>query len=448
MKTPPVLKLFAALLMLCAVGSLTIRAAEIYGPAEALLTGAVAFWLGCHLLDTQWVARPRCATNDISMSGLTELLYQARDTVAREPTGFLQGVTQNGGSEGVSTGGTVNSLRTTQPTLLTSYTPAMTPPNASDITTSTESLTLGSVTGAQIPLKGEAVLQLANTVGFEEALRQLFAQSIRGMVNTIEASVATALKNGSSRAVGTAGTTPFASNFNTINSLRQILQDNGAPMTDGMLSLVIGTSAGVNLRNLSVLHQANTAASDVPLRRGELLNLSGFSIRESAQVASHTAGTGSSATTDNAGYAVGDRTLTLASAGTGTLLAGDVVTFAGDTNKYVLSSGDADVSGGGTLVLNHPGLRVAMSAATKAITVGAAYAANMGFHRSAVEVAMRPPALPPGGDAGEHTVMTDPVTGLSFDVALYRGRGMNMIELVCIYGVKVWKPEFVATLLG
>jgi hypothetical protein len=55
------------------------------------------------------------------------------------------------------------------------------------------------------------------------------------------------------------------------------------------------------------------------LRQGLLGNLFGFNLRESAQIQTTTKGTASSATTDNAGYAVGATVLTLASAGTGTI---------------------------------------------------------------------------------------------------------------------------------
>ena len=73
-----------------------------------------------------------------------------------------------------------------------------------------------------------------------------------------------------------------------------------------------------------------------------------------AQIYNPTSGTASGATTNNAGYAVGATTITLASAGTGTILAGDVITFAGDTNQYNVVSGDADVSNGGTITLAAP----------------------------------------------------------------------------------------------
>jgi hypothetical protein len=61
---------------------------------------------------------------------------------------------------------------------------------------------------------------------------------------------------------------------------------------------------------------------------------------------------------------------------------------------------------------------------------------------------MRPPAMPEGGDAGQHEVIYDDQTGLVFDLGLYKGRGMNMLELTCMYEAKAWKPEFIAGLLG
>lgn len=388
--------------------------------------------------------------NDISLTGLTEFLYQARDQVAREPAAFAQGVIVNGGSEGVSAGGTVTSMRSTEPTLETIYTPAMTVPDAADITTTTETLTLSSYAGASIPLKGEQWAQLANTVGAEQALQQLYKQAIRKMVNTIEAAIATAAYKGASRAVGTAGTTPFASNFNLVNSLRQILQDNGAPMSDDMLSLIINTNAGVNLRNLSTLTKANEAGSDATLRRGELLNIGGLSIRESAGVQLHTKGAGASYVINNGNIAVGSTTISIdgGTVNTTGFKAGDVITVADEptAGKYVVKTGLTSVAG--NIVLNEPGLRGAIVDG-KAVTIGDSYTANVGFHKSAIELAMRPVAQPPGGDAGEEiATLVDEVTGLSFSARLYKGYGINQIKLMSFYGIKVWKPEFVATLLG
>lgn len=75
------------------------------------------------------------------------------------------------------------------------------------------------------------------------------------------------------------------------------------------------------------------------------------------------------ATTDATGYAANAKTITLASAGTGAFYAGDVVTFAGQSNEYTLLTGDSDVSGGGSISLVGVGLFVAIAASATAITL-------------------------------------------------------------------------------
>lgn len=388
--------------------------------------------------------------NTLNLNALSEFIHAARDQVARELVGFIPSIMVNGGVERVSLGGTVESLRSVKPTLNTSYTPAMTIPAGDDLTLTTDQMTIGQVANVKIPWTGESALKLRNTGQGRTAITNTFAQAIRTMVNAIEARAGLTIKNGASRATGTAGTTPFASNHHSINDIRKILTDNGCPF-DGQNSLIINSTAGVNLRNLTQLTKANEAGSVAPIRQGTLLDISGLMIKESAGVASHTKGTAASATTSNAGFAAGATSIALASAGTGTFVAGDAVTFATENAgiSYVLKSGDTDVSDGGTLVLNQPGLVNAITTATRAITLAANYTANVAFHRSAIELAMRPPAMPDEGDAAEDRMtIYDEVSGLVFDIAIYKGYGMVMYDITCFYEVKVWKPEFVATLLG
>ncbi len=387
-------------------------------------------------------------SNTLTLTALSENIFRARDTVARELVGFIPGVMINSAADGVSLNGTVISFRTSQPTLNTSWTPSMTLPAGDDQTVAGDTMQIGQTANVKIPLTGEQFKQLSNTVGGQAVIDDMFRQGLRTIVNAIEAHIGVVLKNGSSRAYGTAGTTPFASDHKPLNYVRQILVDNGCPQ-DGQISFVGNSSAGVNLRNLSNLYKVNESGNDVLIRQGVLQDISGFMLRESAGVATHTKGTAASATTNAAGYAKLAAALTLASAGTGTLLAGDCVTFPGDTNIYVAASGSNDVSAGGVLTLNRPGIQLAMSAATKAITVGSNYTANIAFHRTAVELALRPPAMPLGGDAAvDRLTVADDKSPLVFEVALYKGYGMVMFDLTVFYQAKVWKPEFVATLLG
>lgn len=389
-------------------------------------------------------------SNTLNLSSLSEFIYAARDQVARELVGFIPSVTVNSGSERVSLGGTVQSLRTVKPTLNTSYTPAMSIPAGDDLTPGVDELTISQVANVKIPWTGESALKLRNTGQGRTAITNTFAQAIRTMVNAIEARAGVVIKNGSSRAVGTAGTTPFASNHNIINSLRQVLTDNGCPF-DGRNTLVINSTAGTNMRNLTQLTKANESGTSDPLRRGTLLDVSGFMIKESAGVANHTKGTAASATTSNAGFAAGATSLALAAVGTGTILSGDVINIASENNgiNYVVKTGDADVSDGGTIVLNQPGLVLPITTSARAITVGNNYAANAAFHSTAIELVMRPPAMPEEGDAAaDRMTIYDEVSQLVFDIAVYKGYGMVMYDITCFYEVKVWKPEFVATLLG
>ena len=129
------------------------------------------------------------------------------------------------------------------------------------------------------------------------------------------------------------------------------------------------------------------------------------------------------------------------------LLPGDVVTFAGDTNKYVVATGFAG-NGDGDIVLAGPGLRQTL-ANNVAMTIVASHTANIAFHRNAVELAVRPYAKPEGGDAATDTItIQDPRSGLVYTIDLYKGYKKAMMDITVLYGSKVWKPEFVAKLLG
>jgi len=381
----------------------------------------------------------------LTLTALAENIYRARDTVARELVGFLPAVLTNSDTDEVSINGTVNSIVTEAPTVNESLTPAMAIPEGDSQTIGVEQMSLDSVANVRIPITGENARKLNNLGQYQTAIDQMFAQAIRALVNKVESKVALKVLLGGSRATGTAGTAPFGSTHAIINDARKILVDNGAGSEE--LRAVIDTTAGVNFRNLSNLFKANEAGSDAMLRNGTLLILSGMGIGESDQVQSHTKGTGAGYLVDLvAGYAVGDTTIHV-DTGTGTIVAGDVITFEDDANKYIVKTGFAG-DGDGDIVLQAPGLRQTL-ANNVAATIGASYTANSAFRRDAVELALRPYAVPEGGDAAtDRIVIADDMSPLVFDVNLYKGYKMNLMEINCVYGAKVWKPDFVTTILG
>lgn len=381
-----------------------------------------------------------------TITGLIPTMYNALDVVSREITGLIPAVTSDMTYERAAVGQTVRTPVAPASTA-SDITPAVTPPNDGDQTIGYTDMTITKARRVPIRWNGEERLGLDNNgAQYNVIFRDQMAQAMRTLTNEVEADLA-ALHIYASRAYGTSGTTPFGSSLGDTANIRKLLVDNGAPISD--LHLVMNTSAGANLRTLTQLTKVNEAGDSSMLRQGVLLDIHGMALRESAQIVTSTAGTGASATTNTAGYAIGATVITLASAGTGTIVAGDVITFAGDTNKYVVASGDADVSNGGTITLAAPGLRKALAASAIAITVNAAAARNMAFSRSAIALATRAPALPAEGDsAADRFMLTDPNSGLSFEVSMYKQYRQVQYEVALAWGVKAVKPEHMGILLG
>ena len=228
----------------------------------------------------------------------------------------------------------------------------MSVPSAADQTIGNVSVQITKSKAVPFSWEGNEQVGLNNNgAGYLTIRANQIAQAMRTLANAVELDLA-ALYATTSRAAGTVGTVPFITNTAALSAARKILVDNGAPTSD--LQLVIDTNAGANLHTLYNINSSRDVAAQSLAQQGVLAMPSGVSIRESAQIYNPTSGTASGATTNNAGYAVGATTITLASAGTGTILAGDVITFAGDTNQYNVVSGDADVSNGGTITLAAP----------------------------------------------------------------------------------------------
>ncbi|HAE59755.1 MAG TPA: P22 coat - protein 5 family protein [Anaerolineae bacterium] len=374
---------------------------------------------------------------------LTNLIpdaYAALDVVSRELTGFIPSVARDVSTDRVAVGQTVRVTQVPPNAAGFDATPAMTLPTAAYQTIGNKSFTLTKSRAFPFSWTGEEQYAMDRGPGFLTIRQDQIAQAIRAAVNEMETDLAVVSYKGASRAWGTAGTTPFASDLSDPANIKKILDDNGAPPSDRHMT--INTTAGAKLRTLGQLTKANEAADATLLRQGNLLDLHGFMIRESAKVQNHTKGTGTGYVVDGA-HAVGATTIA-AKTGSNTILAGDVVVFEDDTNMYVVAS----ALSGGTFTINAPGLLKAQVDG-KTITVGANYAANLGYTRNAVVLGTRLRAIPPEGDlAIDREIITDPRTGISLELAIYPGFGMNTYIVAVAWGVAVLKPEHMALLLG
>ena len=275
--------------------------------------------------------------------------------------------------------------------------------------------------------------------------RDMIAQAIRTLVNEIEVDLA-ALARSASRAFGTAGTAPFgtASDFSDLAQTLKILQDNGAPSSD--LKFVLNTITSANLRGKqSQLFRVNEAGTSDLLRNGSIGRLMGFDIGESAGLSTFTKGAGTLYTTTAAGFAVGTTVIPLIT-GSGTVLAGDVITFAGDLNKYIVTVG---VAAPGSITIQGPGLRQAIPAAATALSTGNNYTPNVAFHKGAFQLVARAPALPAEGDVAiDRMMIVDPLSGLPLEFSIYPQYRQVRYEVALSWGVAAVAGRHSAMLLS
>jgi hypothetical protein len=379
-----------------------------------------------------------------TITNLIPELYENLDVVSRELVGFIPAVTLDAMAERAAMSQTIRTFVAPAATA-GNIAAAATSPDDGDQTIGNDTLSITKARRVPIRWNGEQTLSVSSGHGASAIRAAQIQQAIRTLVNEMESDLA-GLHIYASRAAGAAATVPFgtAGDYTAASLTRKILVDNGAPVSD--MQLVIDTAAGANLRGKQGGYDASNA-NDSVLRQGVLLDINGMAVRESGQAKFFTAGSFSSGTLTSAVRAVGATALAATADYTAGLAAGDVITLAHESNanKYVITAVAA-----GTITIQAPGLKTATAATgTVAITLIASTTRNMGFARSAIVLAQRLPALPDGGDmAVDRTTITDPRSGLSFEVAMYAQYRQMQYEISCCWGVKAIKPEHIALLLG
>lgn len=385
-----------------------------------------------------------------TLTGLIPLIYQAVDVVSRELVGLIGASFRNSSAELAALNQDITYPLASARSAI-DITPAVTSPDAGDESVGSGKLTITKSRGVPVRWNGEEQTAVQGTGVYDRLVINQFAQAMRTLTNEVESDLA-ALSKKFSRAYGTAGATPFgtAADLSDFSQPKKILLDNGCPESD--LHLVVGTTASAQMEGKqSNLFKVNEAGTADLLREGIITRLQGFGLGKSAQIQTHTKGTGANYVTNTPAAAtlpVGTTAIPV-DTGTGTIVAGDVVTFAGDDNKYLVTS----ALSAGSFTIAAPGLRQPLADGV-AVTVGNSYTANMVFARHAMHLITRAPKLPtgPGGrpaDAADDIAyITDPISGLTFQVTMYRQFRQVLYIVGLAWGVGCVKPEHTAILMG
>jgi hypothetical protein len=388
-----------------------------------------------------------------TITSLIPTIYEALDVVSREMIGFIPAVAKDTSGERAAVGQQIL-VPVTQVQAAQNITPAVIPPDTGDQTIANVPMVIQNSMMVPIRWNGEQQKGLKNAGTYNAVLRDQFAQGFRTLANLVETSCFNAAYQGASRAYGTAGTAPFgtAGDLSGAAQLRKILDDNGCPQSD--LHLVLGSAAVANLRGLqTILLKANEFGNNdsVFRRTGQIaeIPLDGFMLHNSNSIKAVTAGTGTSYVTSG-DSPTGTTSIALVT-GSGTVKAGDVVTFNADsTNKYVVNAG---VAAAGTIALGAPGTLMDVPTGN-ALTIGSSYTPNVGFTRSAIQLITRAPATPvdengrPADSAEDAVIVTDPISGIAFEVALYKQYKQMQFQVGLAWTATAIKANHIGILMG
>lgn len=375
-----------------------------------------------------------------SFTNILPVLTKAAQVVSRESVGMLRSVNLDASPQGVNLGATIN-LPKAPAASSTTWTPAVNPTTADTTATGVQlSLTLAK----EVPWHVTAEQASAMNKGDATAMRWFelqASQAFRTLANTIELYLWGLARLGSSRAIGTAGTTPFASTLAAAAQVAQILDENGAPAQGR--SLVMNPACAANAKALF----ANVASTQdrSSFGAGILPEISGLMPQMSNQIAAVTKGTGASYLVNKtANLAVGDTTIPM-DTGSGTILAGDVFLIGTGGLYYVAKTALA----AGSLTINDPGIyKAALNNAV--VTVQATHVQNIALSRDALYAVVRPPLQDPdlASSGQEQVTVVDPVSGIAFGVYKKIGDGLTHYSARVIYGGVVVESRHIATLMG
>ena len=332
--------------------------------------------------------------------------------------------------------------------------PAATPSAPTALTPKVAQITLDNWMHADFGLNDMEVGRIRADQDFIPLQMQ---EAFKSLANAINTSVFDTYK-GVYGYVGTAGDTPFGTGVEVASatSLRRVLHEQSCPKDNRRA--VLDYAAEAAALNLAPFSDAEKRGSSATKTTGELGNIFGFDWNSDDGVPTHTRGAiGSGDLTVNGVNAKGATSVSIAK-GAGTsweAVEGDIISFAGDTQTYVITADTTVVHTDNTSVPIAPALKIATEGSEE-VTTRDSHVVNLGFHRDAFGLAMRSPDagikdLLGQGKAGnvmESVILQDPVTKLIMRLELIRGYKMTMWDVDCLWGTALVDSARAARLAG
>lgn len=321
-------------------------------------------------------------------------------------------------------------------------TPSNTPPATADVAPTSVPIALNRWKEAPFYMTDKDLMEVQRGT-----LPMIASEAVKGLANEVDQYLL-AFASQFYGSYGTAGTTPFGDEKTTdATGIRTILNKQLAPRDPR--HVVLDPDAEGSALNVRAFQDASFGGGVQELLEGRMNRKLGFQWWMDQNVQQHTAGTGANYVTNTGTVLpVGTKSIPV-DTGTGTILTGDIISFANHTQTYVVT---ADHSGGTGTVSIEPGLVAAVGdgvAVTGPGDTGGVgdHVMNLAFHRDAIAFATRPL------ENSQHPASiiqsaVDPVSGLTLRLEVTREHRRDRYAYDILYGAAVIRRELGARLLG
>lgn len=323
--------------------------------------------------------------------------------------------------------------------------PGVTPSAAPDITETTIPVTLDQWKEAPLAFTDKDRVE-----AIDESVEMAIDAAIDALAEDVNADVMALYQEvyEYNSSTGTAGTTPFGSDYGEASEARKILNRNAAPLADRRM--VVDPDAEENAVNLSEFADSSFTDSDDVIVEGDIGRKLGFDWLMDQQVPSHTAGSLTGDPTVDGAHSSGASSVSLT---TDTddevdLKEGDLISFAGDSQTYVVRA-DLSIgnSGSGDVSIS-PDLQADLSGGEAiSLEVSSDHVNNLAFHRDAFALAIRP-FREPAAENAQVLTMVDDATGLPLRLEVTRQNKQDYWSFDLLWGVKTIRPDLAVRILG
>jgi hypothetical protein len=312
--------------------------------------------------------------------------------------------------------------------------PGLTPTAAQDVTPTLVNIPLDKWRYADFTMTDKDLVEI------QEGYLPLQAESaVKALANKIDTDLI-GLGSQFYGAAGTVGTDVDA--VKDIVECRKVLNEQLAPVDNR--NIVISPAREAEMLSIPAFHDASFGVGGEAILEGRITRRLGFGIAMDQNVMDFEAGDSANGVLNGAA-SEGDTTVAI-DGGTGSYVAGDLVSFAGHDQTYVVTAGG---TASGVTISIQPALQVDVADGA-AVTAVADHELNLAFHRDAIAFVTRPLASDPDANALGSIVrsISDPESRLTLRLEITRQNKQTNWSWDILYGYAVIRRELGARFLG